>query len=141
MGQPHLTVEDSAEGDDIETVRRQLHAHNVAQTGVDDARPLTILLRDDTGQVVGGLCGHTFWGWLAIELLWVHESLRGQGHGSGLVVKAEQEAIARGCRQVLLDTMSFQAPDFYRRLGYEEFGVLEGFAGHHKRHYLKKTLG
>ncbi len=54
---------------------------------------------------------------------------------------AEQEALARGCRNVLVDTMSFQAPGFYRRLGYEEFGVLEGFPGPHSRHFFRKSLG
>jgi GNAT superfamily N-acetyltransferase len=53
---------------------------------------------------------------------------------------AEDEARARGCERVLLDTLSFQALGFYKKLGYAEFGHLEGFSGKHKRHYLYKRI-
>ena len=38
---------------------------------------------------------------------------------------AEDEARDEGCRYVHLDSHSFQAPDFYKKLGYEEFGRLQ----------------
>ena len=136
-----LSLESNPDPGDVEAIRAGLRAHNVARTGADDARPLVIILRDEAGTVVGGLTGTTFWGWLAIERLWIDEAARGRGYGARMVRMAEVEAVARGCRQVLLDTMSFQAPEFYRKLGYEEFGVLEGFAGQHSRHYFRKTLG
>jgi hypothetical protein len=36
--------------------------------------------------------------------------------------------------------MSFQAPDFYRKLGYQEYAVLERFPAPHRRHYFMKDL-
>jgi GNAT superfamily N-acetyltransferase len=141
MTRYHLTLEDNPTSDDVETVSRGLEAYNVSKTGVENARQLAIFLRDDAGQIVGGLCGWTFWGWLAIDLLWLDEGVRGQEYGTRLVEQAEQEALARGCGGVLLHTMSFQAPDFYRKIGYEEYAVLEGFAGEHRRHHFHKRLG
>jgi len=41
----------------------------------------------------------------------------------------------------VLDSYSFQAPDFYKKLGYQEFGLLEGFPAEHSRHFLWKELG
>lgn len=42
-----------------------------------------------------------------------------------MLLQAEQEAIARGCRGAWLDTYSFQARGFYERLGYAVFGILD----------------
>jgi hypothetical protein len=56
------------------------------------------------------------------------------------MVAAEAEAVRRGCKHAFLDTLSFQAPGFYIKLGYAEFGRLSGFSGRHKRYFLHKTL-
>ena len=80
----------------------------------------------------------TQWNWLFIKLLWVSEELRGQGFGRALMSSAEQEALARGCTNIYLDTFSFQARDFYERLGYEVFGQLTDFPPGHKRYFLQK---
>ena len=45
-----------------------------------------------------------------------------------------------GCTAALVDTMSFQAPGFYLRRGYREFGVSEGYEGGASRHYFEKAL-
>jgi ribosomal protein S18 acetylase RimI-like enzyme len=126
---------------DIAFLEQQLASYNLAQVGYTDAQRLVVLARNGRGEIVGGLAGWTYWGWLAIDLLWLAEDARGQGYGTQLLQNAEAEARRRGCQGVLVDTMSFQAPDFYRRHGYECYGTLEGFAGPHRRHYFRKSLG
>jgi hypothetical protein len=37
---------------------------------------------------------------------------------------AEAEGIARGCALATLRTFSYQAPEFYKKLGYEEYAVV-----------------
>ena len=39
-----------------------------------------------------------------------------------MMTEAEEEARRRGCRAVVLYTISFQAPGFYEKRGYREFG-------------------
>lgn len=80
------------------------------------------------------------WGWLFVAMLWVSGSYRGNGYGSKLLQLAEAKAKAYGCNSVFLDTHSFQAPDFYRKHGYTEFGRLENFPPGHSRIYLSKAL-
>jgi len=126
---------------DIQYLGSQLEAYNIEQVGYTDAKRLTLFVRDENGQVIGGLTGWTYWDWLAIDLFWLHEVVRGRGYGTKLLRMAEEEAKNRGCKHVLLDTFSFQAPDFYQRHGYELFGTLAEFAGKHKRYYFRKVLG
>jgi GNAT superfamily N-acetyltransferase len=70
------------------------------------------------GELLGGLAGHLRYGWLHIDLLWVAERARGSGLGARLVGDAEAEAVRRGCGRSRVETWDFQAPGFYRKLGY-----------------------
>ena len=106
MDEYRLALEDGPAPEDVERVRIGLHQYNLAHTRADDARPLTIFLRDEGGQVVGGLTGMTFWGWLAIERLWIREDARGWGYGARMVRLAEEETVARGCREVAGSSVS-----------------------------------
>jgi ribosomal protein S18 acetylase RimI-like enzyme len=64
----------------------------------------------------------------------------GRGLGRRLILAAEQEAVRRRCRLVTLDTYSFQAPEFYRTLGYEVVAVVDGYPTPHRQWYLKKAI-
>lgn len=104
-------------------LRDALIEYNCATTGYRDGRDLTCLLRDAGGALVAGIDGFTWGGYARIDWLWVSESLRGQGVGTRLPHAAEDEARRRGCGKIVLDTHSFQAPDWYRSLGYREVGT------------------
>ena len=135
-----LTIEDDPDPQEVKTVLENLKAYNLARVGYRDDRRLAVFLRDQNDHIIGGITGWTYWDWLEIELLWIREDLRGSGYGKRLLEAAEEQAMARGCDQVLLDTFSFQATDFYKSQGYDIFGTLDGFAGKHKRFYLRKQL-
>jgi len=101
---------------------------------------LAIAVRDpDSGEVVGGLLGRTSLGLLFVDLFHLPERLRGRGIGSRVLRLAEDEAIRRGCRAATLVTITFQAPDFYARHGWEEFGRIETAPGI-ARIFFRKTL-
>jgi GNAT superfamily N-acetyltransferase len=126
-------------------VARPLDAFNDTRVGDTPAGampdlPLALLIVDDGGMPQGGLWGRSYYGWLFVELLFVPEAARGHGVGTELMRRAEAEAARRGCHGVWLDSFSFQAPGFYRRLGYAEFGVVEDYPPGHTRHFLKKRL-
>ena len=139
-GTPSLEVGD-ADAELDARLSQELDRHNVAASGFSDLRELTVRVRDAQGDLVGGLSGWT-WGTCAgVGMLWVREGARRDGWGRRLLAAAEQEAVARGCEQMVLSSFTFQAPDFYRRLGYEETGRTEGLpsAGMADVH-LRKTL-
>jgi GNAT superfamily N-acetyltransferase len=70
----------------------------------------------------------------------VRDDHRRKGYGARLVRAAEREALARGCRQAVLDTHSFQAPDFYPQLGYVRCGAAQDWPIGHQQHYFTKRL-
>ena len=88
------------------------------------------------------MLGDIYWGWLHVDMLWVAEHLRRQGHGRTLLAAAEGEALRRDCRYAHLDTMGFQARPFYERHGYTVFGALHDIpAGSgYSRYFMRKTL-
>lgn len=104
------------------------------------AVPLSIALKNEHGGIEGGLTGHSVWDWLYVKYLWVTKARRGSGYGARLLDAAEHIARQRGCTGVWLHTLSFQAPSFYERQGYEKFGELPDLPKGHKRLFYRKML-
>ena len=116
-----------------------LRAYNIGAVGKLDHKPLTITVREGE-DIVAGLAGETVLGWIFIDLLWVSGEKRRSGLGTALMEKAEAEARKRGVRKAYLNTFSFQAPAFYKKLGYKQFGRLNDFPAGHSRHWMSKAL-
>jgi len=76
----------------------------------------------------------------ACTKLFVPEKLRGLGVGSALMASAEAAARERGCRGAHVDTFSFQAAPFYRKLGFTLFGVLDDFPPGYSRLFFRKRF-
>jgi hypothetical protein len=129
-----FTIQDQVAAADVQFLDEQINAYNVARTGIDDARLLVAFVRDERGAIAAGVFGWTWGGCCEINYLWVAEALR------GLLVAAEQEAAARGCELLMLDTHSFQAPQFYQQRGYEIVGEVAGYPRGYSKFYLKKAL-
>ncbi len=132
-----LTVTEDPEPGFRAELARQIHAFH-GQTVPYDARRFGLALRDAEGRLLGGVSAVTSWGWLFIEAAWVDAALRSQGTGRRLMQRAEAQARDWGCHAAWLDT--FQAEGFYLALGYERFGVLEGYPGAQRRAFLRKRL-
>jgi GNAT superfamily N-acetyltransferase len=120
----------------------RLYEYNVAVTGRGDGRWLAIFARDDAGRIMAGLHGWTWGGTGFVRTLWVREDLRGRGMGARVLSAAEREAVRRGCREMHLDAHSYQAPGFYRRMGYEQLAELPGWpgAGEFSRYFFRKVF-
>ncbi len=121
-------------------VRDGVALHNVAAIGADEYYPVCIFLKNEHGEVLGGILGHIWACCMEIAFLWVAPFLRHKGYGTALLRAAETLAADRACTMVQLDTFSFQAPTFYAQLGYETVAVLSDFPPGHQKHFLKKVL-
>jgi GNAT superfamily N-acetyltransferase len=135
-----LSVLETPDHDDIHFLEDRLYEYNVERTGYADGRLLAIFLRGEEDEIKAGIYGWTWGAACEIRLLWVHQTWRGRDVGTRLLLAAEEEARARGARQIVLDTHSFQAPDFYRRFGFETLAFVEDYPRGHKKIFLRKSL-
>ena len=111
---------------------------NASVMGHADSKPLTVVARDAEGQLIGGVSGRTIYGHYLIEVVWIAQSMRKTGLGTKLMNEAERQARERGCIGAQVDTASFQAPDFYKKLGFRVIGTVEDFPPGHARHFMQK---
>jgi len=134
-----LSVEDRPAPAVRNRLPRELAKFNRQFLDKPEFQRLGIFVRDAHDDILAGLAGYTYAGWLFVENLWVSEAMRRRGLGREMMAQAEQRARERGCDSAYLDTFSFQAPDFYQKLGYVVFGTLD-YPRDQKRIFLKKQL-
>lgn len=115
-----------------------VRSYNEAQLGPSDSKPLAVLAYANDGTLIGGVSGRTIYKHFLIEVVWVAEKFRRQALGGRLMLLAERAARERGCVAAQVDTLTFQAPGFYRKLGFEVVGKIEHFPEGHDRYFLLK---
>lgn len=135
-----ISCEPNATPGEIAVVRQGLHRFNFAATGQTETHAVNLFLREADGGIRGGLVGYVWAEWLHIEYLWMVEEYRGRALGWQLLVMAEREASRLGARGAFLNTFDFQAPEFYKRLGYEILSAIAGYPPRSTDYHLRKLF-
>ncbi len=131
----------SAAQRELALIDSEMGSNIIEKTGITKfGPPIRIFIKNNTDETVGGVFGELFGGWLYVSILWVAKSLRNRGLGTKLMNAIETEAVKLGCTNVHLETFSFEAPHFYKRLGYEVFAELDNYPKGYSKHFLKKQL-
>jgi GNAT superfamily N-acetyltransferase len=107
---------------DWRLIKENIGQLNIQTTGYDNYLPLVMFVHDASVTIIAGLTAFTWGGTLSVLYIWVYEDWRRHGFGSRLLAAAEREALTRGCKQAVLDSHSFQAPEFYLARGYTVCG-------------------
>ena len=124
--EPNIALTDAPDAADTAVIADGLRAYNTSRAGYDDYRPLAVFVTDPaTGKVLGGLYGGSYLGQLRVDRFFLPEELRRGRIGSRVLAMAEAEGRRRGCVRVTLNTMEIQAPEFYRKQGYEAAAILD----------------
>ena len=95
---------------------------------------------DETGKITGVITGRAYYNEVHIGDLIVDERHRGTGLGNRLVRAAEDAYRGRGYDVVTLTTFGFQAPGFYKKLGYHLEFVRENPDPALRKYFLSKRL-
>lgn len=135
-----LTTPQPPADDDFEALKLGLSHYNESFTGAVFRQRVSSFVKTDSGLVVAGVLGEINWDWMHIQGLWVDETIRKGGWGSKLILNLEQYALSKGIANIRLETTTFQALDFYLKLGYGVFGQLPNMPSGHTSYFLQKQM-
>ena len=135
-----IDLEERPHADDARIVNQGLLEFNRAVIGDANEVQLAVFVREGSGRVIGGLLGHVRWRWVYVAKFWLPDELRGQGVGTRVMAAVEDYARRHDCLGIYLDTFEYQALPFYEKLGYVQFGVLEGYPPGYRQFHLRKTI-
>ncbi|WP_186577003.1 GNAT family N-acetyltransferase [Aquibacillus kalidii] len=124
-------------------IRKKVIEHNMEQLPDELKTPkenISFTMKDDSGETIAGITGTMYWHHLHVDFLWVDKTVRHKGYGSKLLKEMEAFAREKRCRFIYLDTFSFQAPEFYKKNGYQVFGVLEDHPKGFHQYFLQKRF-
>ncbi len=140
MRAPELVIDTAPAPDEIQYLEDRLYEFNATATGITDGEWLAFFVRETDDRIVAGIAGAVWGGCLEIRQFWIDEGRRRQGLGTRLLAAVEEEARRRGCRQILLATFSFQAPEFYAKRGFEVVASVDDHPRGHTNLILRKRL-
>jgi len=139
-----LSFHSNWSNEDAPYIREKLMEYNMQYLSNEEIafanEDVSITVQDEEGNILGGITGNTKLHCLFIQFLWIDESLRGLGVGAKLLKEIEELAVKKSCKMVRVDTFSFQAPEFYKKQGYEVYGTVEDFPKGYSHYMLLKRV-
>ncbi len=136
----HKVTAEEAEG----PIHEGMRLHDIDKLGnlrhIYPEIALRMIIKNEDGQVIGGLRGYTTLGTMNIGALWVDESYQTQGYGKDLLQTAEALAKEKGCIASQTACFTFQNLEFFKSQGYGEYGCLDGYPNEVREYLLIKRF-
>lgn len=124
-----------------ERIAYGIREYNIPYFGFQaPSKPFCLYIQDEKNEVVAGLYGSIWNHFSYIDVLWVSEGYRNKGIGTFLMGRTEAFLKNHGCKKIRLDTFDFQAPQFYEKLGFKNFGIIPSCIRGRTRFYMEKIL-
>ena len=114
--------------------------HAIEMTGHDEKFDSVAFVAMERTSLAGAIVVERFWDALHVKYVYVDEHYRNQGLGSRLMHRAVSYGLEQNCPFAFVETMSFQAVDFYQKMGFELNFTRTGYAHGTSFHYLSKRL-
>lgn len=133
----YLTTDVSDEDEKI--LHQGMHKHEIAHIG-DGYKGISIklVIKDQVGQLIGGLSAWSTLQNLIFEYIWIEEQLRRQGLGKKLILEMEKIVRENNCIASQAYCFSFQDLGFLEKMGYQILGVSDVYPDPVKEYYLIK---
>jgi len=116
---------------------KELAIQAVGQDGIGD--PLAFVAMQ-TNEYIGAVVLQPFWGALRIKYVWVDKAYRKKKIGTLLMQQAFEYGMNLNFPFAFVETMSFQALEFYQKLGFTLEFTRHGYSKGLEFHYLRKVF-
>lgn len=106
--------------EDVGNLIHQGHVKDETNKGiVCNYKKVSILIKSNNGIVIGALQAYTAFAEVYVDDIWVDPSYRGQHLGQKLLEELENKFKDKEYNNINLVTSNFQAPEFYKKCGFE----------------------
>lgn len=136
----HISFESNPRPCDIEILAEGIKAYAREKKALPPWEYFACFIRDQDNTIMGGCDGNALYGCLYIDQLWVSESIRHSGWGTRLVQTVLDYGKKQGCTFANVDTMDWEALDFYKKLGFRVELERSGFYKNSVCYSLRKEL-
>lgn len=135
-----LSFEENPNQEDIQRLIRGITDYAKQQRGFDALDFFAFFIRDENNTIVGGCNGGTLYGGLHIDSLWISEVIRNKGWGTKLVHAALTYGAEKNCNFVTVNTMDWEALEFYQKLGFNIEFQRSGFHKNSVFYFLRQEF-
>lgn len=99
-----------------------------------------ISIEDENKNLIGGVSGYYADEYVIVQLACVDESYRKKGIGTILFKKLDDFTLSKKCKFIHLETMEFQAKDFYEKFGFSVVSTLPNWFNSYSLHIMRKKF-
>jgi len=135
-----IELEFHIQNQDIQLLTQGISEYAKLKKGHAPIEAFAFFIKDDNGVIHGGCNGNIGYGWIYVDQLWVEEALRGKGYGKQLMELAENLGKEKGCISAAVNTMDWEAPEFYKKLGYRIEFERHGLTKNSVFYFLRKDF-
>lgn len=136
----HFEYQEEPIQDDELVLNDGISKEAALKKNMERIKPFRVYIKNAEKIVLGGISGTIIYGSLYVDMLWLKEDLRRQGLGKKLMMIAEKIGRDQQCSFATVNTMDWEALEFYQKLDYEIEFVREGYAKESTMYMLRKKL-
>ena len=114
-----MEIKRVSDNDRIDEFINSEFSNYASDCGVDLNYEDFCFIAEDDGEIAGVIIGRAYYNEVHIGDLIVGKDYRRAGIGSRLVAAVEDAYKGKGYEKIALTTFGFQAPEFYKKLGYD----------------------
>lgn len=136
----NLNIKENDVSDIPSRLRQGIINYNKPFLGKWNAIDFAISIEDEHKNLIGGVSGYYADEYVIVQWACVDESYRKKGIGTKLFKQLDEFTLSKKCKFIHLETMEFQAKDFYEKFGFQVISTLPNWFNGYSLHIMRKQF-